>query len=497
MERRSFFTLAGFATLAAAGGALTSCGSGIQVHSLAPAVEGIHVVDAREVSFSSDVDILVVGSGIAGLSAAMNPIDERRTVMVAEKLSLLGGESYEAAGVMRVAGSALQKQVGSAMTVDQAWRIRSQELSAEGVTDLGRAELLFRTAPEWVDQLVDSYGAEFSDPGSLAESGSSGDILLPKRGLGDMESVMTPLRDRLAAKGVTYATGQRAVSFILDGDASVCGMRFMAEDGDAVMDVRAKAVVLATGGFASSQPLVSAYVPSQTRAGCYTTTSMGEGQLLCTRIGGQLGGMDMVAPLTGDVPPASAWGLFGPVLAMDSLGRRFVREDDDVAAANACFADELGYWWTVFGRQLSEGQQARSIAQVAGRHAQRMVGPYGDLAGLAGGMGVSLDILQQTFDRYRDLTASGEDSDFGRAAFLEELEAPYYALKQFPVRYKTYGGAHTDDDGRLMDASGSTVPNVYCCGSVTAGVVDGLAASGAAGLLAGRAIVRDLEASNG
>lgn len=494
MERRSFFKLAGFATVAAAGGALVSCGSGIQVPSLAPAVEGTHVANAPEVSFSSDVDVLIVGSGIAGLSAAMDPIDGGRSVMVVEKLGLLGGESYEAAGVMRVAGSALQKRADNAMTVDQAWRVRSQELSEEGVTDLGRAELLFRTAPEWVDQLSDSYGAQFSDPGSLMESALSGSILLPQRGLGDMESIMSPLRDRLAAKGVTYTMGQRAVAFILDADASVCGMRFVAEEGDAVMDVRAQAVVLATGGFASSQPLVSEHVPSQTRAGCYTTASMGEGQLLCTRIGGQLGGMDVAPPLTGDVPPASAWGLFGPVVAVDALGRRFAPEDDDVAAADACFSGERGYWWTVFGRQLSEGGQARSIAHVAGRHAQRMVGPYGDLAGLAGGMGVSSDILQQTFDRYRDLVASGDDGDFGRSAFLEVLEAPYYALKQFPVRYKTYGGTHTDDDGRLTDASGSTVPNVYCCGSVTAGVVDGLAASGSAGLLAGRAVARDLEA---
>ena len=96
---------------------------------------------------------------------------------------------------------------------------------------------------------------------------------------------------------------------IRDRSGTVCGMRLRDAKTGAATDVRARAVVMATGGFASSQPLVHANVPAQERIGCYTTASMGEGQLLCAHLGGQLDDMGKAAPLTSDLPEAAAWGL--------------------------------------------------------------------------------------------------------------------------------------------------------------------------------------------
>src|SRR5699024_9800913 len=78
------------------------------------------------VSFSTSVDVLVVGSGIAGLSAAMAPAEAGLSVMVAEKLSLLGGESYSSNGIMHVAGSKLQQAAGIAQTAEEAWPARKK-----------------------------------------------------------------------------------------------------------------------------------------------------------------------------------------------------------------------------------------------------------------------------------------------------------------------------------------------------------------------------------
>lgn len=65
-----------------------------------------------QVSFSTSVDVLILGSGMAGLSAAMDPSEAGLSVMVAEKLDALGGESYESNAVMEVCGSQLQKDAG-------------------------------------------------------------------------------------------------------------------------------------------------------------------------------------------------------------------------------------------------------------------------------------------------------------------------------------------------------------------------------------------------
>ena len=112
---------------------------------------------------------------------------------------------------------------------------------------------------------------------------------------------------------------------------------------------------------------------------------------------------------------------------------------------------------------------------------------------LAGGLGVPADTLKDAFSQYEHLVSEGKDPDFGRVAYLQKIEPPYYALKQFPVRYKTRGGARTDGDGRLLKASGSVIPNVYCCGSVAAGSVAGLATNGAFGLIVGRAVAKALD----
>ena len=500
MERRTFFKLIGVSALATAGtAAVTACSPSGTMPPFAPDVpeqESAQVANDPVVAFTSEVDVLVVGSGIAGLSAAMAPAEAGRSVMVADKLDLLGGESFSSCGVMRVSGSALQRRVGIDITAIEAWDARKQELANAGVSDLDFAKRLFVIAPDWADHLTDSYGAKFADPRSYVEAGGPETVLLPENGLGDMESVMSPLRDGLSGKGVTFFSGMRAVAFVLDEAGSVCGMRFVAEKNGAINDVRARRVVVATGGFASSQPLMHTYLPDQERVGCYTFSSMGEGQLLCTAVGGQLADMAKAGPLTSDVPQAAAWGLFGPTIIVNPFGIRFAREDSENAAADACFKDALGFWWTVFDQQLVGGSQSRNVAQMTAKLSQRLVGPVDTLDDLAAALTVSADVLKATFDAYDQAVDEQKDAAFGRTRFLQKLSAPYYALRQLPVRYKTRGGAKTDGDGRLLNATGSPVANVYCCGSVGASSVEGLASNGAYGMLVGQAVAKALDSED-
>lgn len=501
MERRAFFKLAGLsAAMLAAGGALGACDVQREISTALTPVsapddgtDAATVVGQPAVSFTQTVDVLVVGSGVAGLSAAMAPLDAGRSVMIVDKQDLLGGESYDSNGVLYAANTKVQQDAGVKMTLDEAWTIRKQELKAVGVDDVDFAQKLFEEAREWADLLADDYGAQFADPKTYKDEDVSGFVLLPKNGLGDMESVMVPLRDGLSGKGATFQTGQRAEAFILSDTGSVCGMRFVATKGGAVMDVRARCVVLATGGFASSQPLVHTYTPDWERAGCYTTASMGEGQLLCSAVRGELENMDKHAPLTSDLPQAAAWGLFGPTVIVDTVGNRFAREDSMNDAADACYSEVRGYWWTVFDKQLTESSQSRSIAQLTSKQSRRLVGPCDSLEELSDEMGAPQETLKKTFERYDGMVDAGKDDDFGRTLFLDKLEGPYYAIKQLPVRYKTRGGVRTDDEGRALTAAGTVIPNVYCCGAVASKGVEGLASCGAFGLLVGRAVASALD----
>ncbi|MEG2532817.1 MAG: FAD-dependent oxidoreductase [Gordonibacter sp.] len=500
MERRAFFKLIGISAAVAAGGTAYACSSGHGMLSLVPAAEdssAYRIANDPQVSFSSEVDVLIVGSGIAGLSAAMAPAEAGHSVMVVDKLDLLGGESFSSNGIMRVSGSAFQKAAGIDTTAIEAWDARKQELADEGVPDIEFAKRLFVTAPDWIDHLVDTYQVELADPRAYVKGGGLSTVLLPKNGLGDMESFMVPLRNGLANKGVAFSTGLQAVAFIQDGGGAICGMRLLAVKNQAVSDIRAKRVVVATGGFASSQPLIHAYVPNQEQVASYTFASMGEGQMLCSGVGGKLAGMDKAGPLTGRVPQSCAWGMFAPAVIVDLAGKRFAREDDVNAAADACHADDRGHWWTIFDKQLIESSQSRSVAQVTAKYVKRLVGPCDTLDDLAKAMFMPAEALKAAFEEYDKTVESGKDEAFGRTLFLQKLIAPYYAFRQSPVRYKTRGGANTDGEGRLLNATGSPVSGVYCCGSVGASSLEGLASNGAFGMLVGQAVAKVLAEEEG
>ena len=496
MQRRTFFKLAGVSAAAAVGGAVVACSPRAESSPFLPQVseeKPYRIAHESEINFTSEVDVLIIGSGIAGLSAAMAPAEAGRSVMVVEKQDLLGGESYISSGVMRVSGSAIQQDAGIDVTALEAWDARKQELANAGVSDLDFAKRLFLAAPDWVDHLNTAYKAQFANPSTHVKEGGLDTVLLPKNGLGDMGSIMVPLRDGLTAKGVMYSTGVNADAFILDEDDAICGMRLRVMKTYAISDVRARRVIMATGGFASSQMLMHLYVPAQERIGCYTFSSTGEGHILCAEMGGHLADMEKGGPLTSDLPEAAAWGLFGPVLIVDPYGNRFAREDDMNAAADACNRQGYGFWWTLFDKQLPESGQSRSVAQTTSKNVKRVVGPCDSLEDLAKELLVSEEVLKKTFEMYDAAVDNQKDEAFGRALFLRKLIPPFYAIKQFPVRYKTRGGTRTDGDGRLLSVAGSPVGKIYCCGSVGASSVEGLASNGAFGMLVGKAVAAALD----
>lgn len=491
MQRRTFFKLVGLSAVCAAVPFASACSR--LPGSATPSAEGTGVLGQPAVSFASSVDVLIVGSGVAGLSAAMDPAEAGLSVMVAEKLDVLGGESYESNAVMDVVGSQVQKDAGITETCDDVWPSRRETLKAAGVTDLDFAKRLFYAAPEWVDRMRDSYGAQFADPSTYTANEANRRRVLPKNGIGDTESLMMPLRDKLSSKGVQFATGHCANAFILDENNNVCGMRFVTgKEAASVTDVHARAVVIATGGFASNQALMRDYLPAWQRVGCYTAASMGEGHKLCQMLGAKLADMAVTPSLTCDLPQAAAWSMFAVTLVVDAQGNRFANEDYMRTLAATCFTEERGYFWTIFDDRISESGQSRSAAQITAKNPSRVVGPCETVEALAAAMGVSEDVLKKTMDRYSGMVSAGKDSDFGRLQFLDDLKPPYYALKQFPVRFRTRGGAVVDGSGRLLDGTGKAIPGVYCCGAAAQGGGESLTTNGAFGVLTGQAVANDL-----
>ncbi len=505
LSRRNFFLLAGgltgaLATVGALGAAstLSGCTSAITTATSVVSSGEKGVLGSPTISFSQSVDVLIVGSGIAGLSAAMDAAESGYSVLIAEKRDLLGGESYDAVGVLHLAGTDAQIQAGLETSATDAWNARLTEMAEEyGLTDISAHTNLADAQAQWADRVAQDYGAVFAsiDDSYLAEAALQ-TVMLPKNGLGDMDSVMAPIKDQLINLGVSFTLGMRAVAFIVDENSTVCGMRLRSDSVGTVTDIQARKIVLATGGYCANQETVSANYADHAALGSLSIYSTGDGLSIGALAGGQSTDMDKPTLITSDIPQACAWGMIGPSLNVSASGARFAREDIPNRSAVECVSQELGYWWTIFDDQLSTGYCSRSVAYVASKNSKRLLGPFDDAEALAEAIGVPTETLASTLSAYKKATKENADADFGRSFGLGTLSAPYYALKQFPKRFKTLGGLSVTDSFALAGTTGGTISNVFCCGACAAGVPNGIAACAASGMLAGAALVEELVAED-
>lgn len=188
LNRRDFFKAAGVSsvTLAAASlglgvaaatlGGCTSGGSSASGNNAAQDApdETYHIYgNQANLSFTHSCDVLVIGSGIAGLSAALPLAQAGKSVIVAEKLDLLGGAAINSSGLMFVADTEIQKNAGINETVDEAWGDREQFLKSINTPHLERAKELYAAATEWVNTLADQCGSSFEDPAGYWNSSAT------------------------------------------------------------------------------------------------------------------------------------------------------------------------------------------------------------------------------------------------------------------------------------------------------------------------------------
>lgn len=490
-DRRGFLkgALASGAVLLA-GGAMVGCSGEKE-----PASDGDTLVGFEPVNFSEETDVLIVGTGIAGLSAAMDPVEAGFKVMLADKRDTYGGESFMACGVMNVAGSQHQKKAGVEGDPVASWEKYAPVIEKKGETDdMEYKKNVYLKQTEWADRVEADYGAQFQPLEDYMNTGAPTSMLLPQHGIGDMTTVLTPLIEGLQDKGATVELNRKATNFIIDADGNPTGVRFVDQSNGKIIDVKAKKIVLATGGFSCNQEMVSEFMPQQAKLCPLTVYSMGEGHELGRSIGGVYSRMDMDSNRMSDLAQVTVWGYFGRNVQVTPMGRRFIKEDQSHDSPSAVAEQGFGYWWSIFDHQLIEGSQAWNVETNMKAHADRLVGPCDTLDDLAAAMDVPADNLKATFAEYDGYVDAGEDAAFGKKLFLEKLEAPYYALKHFPFRYKTHGGLKIATDSQLVDAKGEPIANVYCCGSTTPDSGSDLAPNAGSGLVTGQAVVASLQA---
>lgn len=498
--RRDFLRFGGSACLVAgAGAAVVGCSTpsgNAAEEAPAAATDSEFAVGTADVNFAKETEILIIGTGISALAAGMAPSLAGKQITYVEKQGSWGGDSKVSCFFMFGNGTQLQIDAGYPTTIDEYWEASKEKL-VEGYDQ-------YDWYPDWVegktyantkfvDSAINDFGATFQEPATEAELPRLfSKVLLPGEGIGTgYTSILSPIQEKLEATGAEFIYDERAVALIKNTEGAVIGCRFQNMGTGEYTDIKADATVIATGGFAANGEMVEEYIPSFAPYTNMLNNCMGEGHLIGAAAGAQLMGMDttpVYCNLMGDIPNATTWGYWAPIVLVLPNGKRYIEEAQSHDAALA--AVEAGYreWWSIFDQRAFD-------CRCIGKSVELNIGAHADayrtaetLDELAVAMDVPVDTLKATFARYDELVASGEDADFGKKAWLESLTPPYHALKLNVCRYKTSGGFIVGPNNLVLDNDDKEIPGLYACGAATTLSMASVSACAATGYFTGESL---------
>jgi fumarate reductase flavoprotein subunit len=419
-------------------------------------------------STEHDVDVVVVGAGGGGLVAALAAADAGASVVVLEKLDTAGGNSALSTGSVPAAGTRQQVEQG---VDDDPDRMTTDLLRQSGPHE---AEALVRrlaeTSASLVEWLIDDHAVELKLIMDYKHVGHSVNRLhapASRRG-GDLVKDLVTACEKA---GVDVILGNPVTGLLVE-DGTVVGVHVEGERVEPY-DLRAKAVVLASNGFAGNRELLRRWAPDLAGLEYFGAHgSTGEALEWGVELGGQLRnttafqGYAAVAYPHGSI---LSWTTVekGGVL-VDQTGSRLGDEIVGYSGFTTEVLAGVGPVWAVYDTRIRDitlrEDEYRDLVDMGGAV------ECADLEALARTTGAPLEALRDTLASYAAAAAGDREDEHGRTDFaLAPLEAPYVASRVTPGLFHTQGGLDVDDDGRVRTADG-VVEGLYAVGGVAAGI---------------------------
>lgn len=433
-----------------------------------------------------DFDVIVVGSGAAGLSAGLAAAEDGASVLVAESEGIVGGSSRLSGGLMMGAGTRYQRALGiedspealfhDYMTLNQ-WKVESAVV--ERLTQRAGA------AVEWLGD----HGVEFYE-----QMVYGGDETVPRVHcpIGRGQAVVDVLYARCREAGVEFALGQR-IDRLVVVDGAVHGVAV----GDD--EITAGAVVVASGGFGANDEKRAELFPSVFDTGWsyYIGADGAQGDALdFTRdVDAQVTGFDRgLRLLHTDFDTMYEAYIPGWLVLVNREGRRFCNETAPYGIMDGLLAEQgdvafaiLDHRRLVEATELGVARYKQSIPGSTKRQSphwnldvfelmikEGKVHVADTLEELAAKIDVPVDSLAATVDRVNHLAELGEDIDYLKdPTFLEPIaEGPFYGVEVRPATCCfTACGLRIDRDANVLDSAGRAIPGLFAAGEVTGGVI--------------------------
>ena len=464
---------------------------------------------------SYDADVVVIGAGGAGMTAAMTAADAGQKVVILESQAMVGGNSAratggmnaaktvyqdenefdQAAGVEKTLATAAEKYADNetitalAKTVSEQWAayqanptgyfdsVELMELDTmvggKGINDPELVKTLCEGTADAIDWL-DENGITLHNVSSFGGA-SVKRIHRPVNAEGKTVSVgsyMIPLLEENCEKaGVQMMLNTTATEILTDDNGAAVGIKATGASGETIT-INAKAVVLTTGGFGANLDMVVEYKPEL--KGFMTTNApgiLGQGIKMAQAIGADTVDMDQIQihpTVEANTAALITEGLRGDgAVLINAEGKRFI---DEVGTRDVVSAAEIAqtgsYSWLVVDQAMVD---ASSVIQGYIKKGYTVTGETYEELGKA--MGVDEAAFAETMNTWNGYVEAKNDPDFGRTSFANKLDtAPYYAIKVTAGVHHTMGGLKINTNTEVLNENGEVIPGLFAAGEVTGGV---------------------------
>ena len=423
----------------------------------------------NRVAVNMDADIVIIGAGGAGMTAAIDATQAGKSVILLEKMPYAGGNTTKATGGMNAAETHYQAEQGIEDSVEQF-----VEDTMKGGHDLNNRDLVTVMAQNSAAAIdwLDSIGAPLPKV-SFSGGATNKRIHAPEDGSGVGAYLVTAFRRNLDELGVTVLYDTCATN-ILTENGVVSGVKAQSRTQDVTITTRA--VILATGGFGNNEDMIVRYRPDL--KGTVTTSApgiTGDGIVMAQAIGADLVDIEQIQ-LHPTVEQATSMLITESVrgdgaILVNQEGKRFTNELLTRDVVSAAELEQTGsYAYIIFDQRLREGLKATE------KYISTGITVQGDtIEDLAAQLDIDPATLAQTLADWNGYVAAGNDPDFGRTTGMEAdlSQAPYYAIKIAPGIHHTMGGVKIDTQARVIDTQGNPIPGLFAAGEVTGGVHGG------------------------
>ena len=435
---------------------------------------------ARELPKTSNYDVVVIGAGGAGFSAAITARNAGANVVLLEKMPAVGGNSLISGAEMNVAKNWVQPKLG---INDDSPELHAQDTfkGGDGKGDMKVINVMTHQALDAAKWCRDYLGVRFEDDNLFFFGGHS-----RKRALIPVGHTGTEFIAKFQAKadelGIPVITNMKAEELIKNKDGRVVGVKATMDGSEYTFNAKG-GVVLATGGFGANPEMVKKYNPKIDER--FKTTdapgTTGEALYMAERAGAQLVNMGYIQtypicdPISGAIE-LIADARFDGAIMLNQEGKRFVEELQRRDVLSEAILNQTGqYCWVLWNDNI--GKISNTVKAHANEYEaftkQGIMTTCDDLKCIADFTKIPFDQLQKTVKRVSDMAGKGNDKDFNhRAGLMDMQQGKYYVIKAVPSTHHTMGGVRINEKAEALTAEGKVIPGLWAAGEVT-GVTHG------------------------